>query len=944
MKKDSGKGINSRNFKIFWVMLLIFALVIPNMNGVNLQAHAGEGDAKVWKIYVSFTDGEPGDDYEIVTGDETPEGKELFVKFITGGNYTLTEEDNDKFIIADNAVVTVGDYHVGDFKLSGDSELIFPAYTISSKEDRFPAYTGPTDPVTIDALMAHYDEGSIDTPYYTNPDEFRWSLSYNLTVNGEMTIAGFTEKNPENPEEEWFNPLWIGYNDTVVTSTGKIKIEEGGHLLVEGSLTVEEGGSITGDGGDHYLRICPEAIVSGLPLFAPTPDNDVSELFAGTDHGEYEFRYDSEAGKWIYPFDLNSPMFFFGMGGYDFEHEIDNVKVQYKFSPDDKYVDANIVAPYNDGVADGFAFSLIDMPEPVDENSFYLKVTYTAPEGSLKTMLCWWKTPEPDSQSFEGISGNVFEHEFKLGDFLDISLGYLNSGNPAITDTANDYLYAYAGTDEEIINYLATDLYNRFIEVPMFENFGLGNAEDLVSRITKTDRQGSINVIDKEGKVTPITVNDYEVRWGYNGETGDPVVSTLPVYTLPASDDFLICTDFNKGNGTGTTFYIRKANADEIPFDGVGGSAIPVVVESIDPEKIVAGGMGAEMSVLNTDNIYTFNFYTRYLNGEVNGPSSESDPANYGTSVRIMLESETYVMITGEGETKRYGGIGNNGFGTDNVWNTSEDGSAEADVYIGLNKLYLRALAEDTGLGVREITAVELADETLSGGVHIEIDDRNNITLTFDSNFYATIPLNITYSDGKTKKLTINRVGLVIQYGFLHGDPNMDSDVPDSQEMGSDNTDKTTVLNYDYFAGEQIVVYGIYYTPTNDPTGNSSDLSLYLTFEDGEHRVVSAVNNDILTMSDGSTVERGFDGRLAATEDSVATTIFLIGFAQAKEFDGTLWVGNETETDYYDEGNKDHKGFYASVLNAGWDDDDSFGGTQVGSGKGIYWDGHISWY
>ena len=301
-------------------------------------------------------------------------------------------------------------------------------------------------------------------------------------------------------------------------------------------------------------------------------------------------------------------------------------------------------------------------------------------------------------------------------------------------------------------------------------------------------------------------------------------------------------------------------------------------------------------------------------------------------------------MITGEGETKRYGGIGNNGFGTDNVWNTSEDGSAEADVYIGLNKLYLRALAEDTGLGVREITAVELADENLSGGVHIEIDDRNNITLTFDSNFYATIPLNITYSDGKTKKLTINRVGLVIQYQFLHGDPNMDSDVPDSQEMGSDNTDKTTVLNYDYFAGEQIVVYGIYYTPTNDPTGNSSDLSLYLTFEDGEHRVVSAVNNDILTMSDGSTVERGFDGRLAATEDSVATTIFLIGFAHAKEFAGTLWVGNETETDYYDEGNKDHKGFYASVLNAGWDDDDSFGGTQVGSGKGIYWDGHISWY
>ncbi len=938
MKEISGKINNSRYFKIFCVMLLIFALVVPCMNGIRIRAHADE--TKVLKIYAKISDEQPTE-IELVEGSGSPAGKELIGKFITGGSYTLTGEDEDKLIIADNAEVTAGGINVGEFKLSGNSSLKYRDYTLASTEERFRSYPVTAGAITVEGLEAHY--GAEGTPYFVDPERQIWSRSYDLIVNGNMTIAGFPEQDPEDPENQWISPFWIGYNDITVTETGNISILEGGHLLVEGSLTVQEGGTITGEGGDHYLRICSDAVISGLPLFAPTPDDNVSGFFAGSEHKEYEFRYDSEAGKWVYPFDIHYPVFFFGMGGYDFEHEIGNVKVQYKFSPDGAYVNADTLIPYNDGVADGFAFSLIGMPENTE--SFFLKVTYFPPEDSLKTMLCWWETPDADSQRLDGISGNVFAHEFNLRDFLDISLGYPDSGNPAIIDTANDYLYAYVGTEDEIKTYLATELYNRFIEVPMFENFGLGNAGDLVSRITKTDRQGSINVIDKEGKADCIPVNDYEVRWGYDQNTGDPVVSTLPVYTLPDPNDFLICTDFNKGNGTGTTFYIRKANADEIPFDGVGGYAIPVVVESIDQEKIVAGGMGGDTAVSNSDNIFTFSFNSRWLNSEQErGASSENDPVNYGTLVRVMIESETYVILDGEGETKRYGGLNVNGYNTDTVWNTRIIGDSIANVYIGHNTLHLKSLAPETGIPVREITAVELEDESLAAGVHIDADDMSDIKITFDSNFYATIPLNITYSDGKTKKLTINRVGLVIQYQFLHGDPNMDSDVPDKQKMGSDNTDQTAELKYDYFAGEQIVVYGIYYTPTNDPTGNSSDLSLYLTFEDGEHRVVSAVNNDILTLSDGSTVERGFDGRLAATEDSVATTIFLIGFAHAKEFDGTLWVGNETDTYYYDEGNKDHKGFYASVLNAGWDDDDSFGGTQVGSGKGIYWDGHISWY
>ena len=75
-------------------------------------------------------------------------------------------------------------------------------------------------------------------------------------------------------------------------------------VIVEHSLNVEPGGSVTGSDGDLYIRICPDATVSGLELYAETPDNEVSAKFLNPNPEEYEFRYDSNAAKWIYPFDL----------------------------------------------------------------------------------------------------------------------------------------------------------------------------------------------------------------------------------------------------------------------------------------------------------------------------------------------------------------------------------------------------------------------------------------------------------------------------------------------------------------------------------------------------------------------------------------------------------------------------------------------------------------
>lgn len=32
------------------------------------------------------------------------------------------------------------------------------------------------------------------------------------------------------------------------------------------------------------------------------------------------------------------------------------------------------------------------------------------------------------------------------------------------------------------------------------------------------------------------------------------------------------------------------------------------------------------------------------------------------------------------------------------------------------------------------------------------------------------------------------------------------------------------------------------------------------------------------------------------------------------------------------------------VVNGGFDDNETFGGAQIGNGAGVYWDGEINWF
>ena len=177
--------------------------------------------------------------------------------------------------------------------------------------------------------------------------------------------------------------------------------------------------------------------------------------------------------------------------------------------------------------------------------------------------------------------------------------------------------------------------------------------------------------------------------------------------------------------------------------------------------------------------------------------------------------------------------------------------------------------------------------------------------------------------------ITIQRVGLVISYRYL-----MDSNNPSTDTIWYNCKSDTCSFNYDYMAGEQIIVYATYYHPSNDRTVmGSNDLSLYLKYDDG--------TSEILTHTDGS---HSFEGYHAENATDIATTSFIIGFVNSKyqEPDTGVWVGNITEQTFSKAGHRG--GFSATVLNSGYNAAGSYGGTQVGSGAGVYWDGRISWY
>lgn len=290
----------------------------------------------------------------------------------------------------------------------------------------------------------------------------------------------------------------------------------------------------------------------------------------------------------------------------------------------------------------------------------------------------------------------------------------------------------------------------------------------------------------------------------------------------------------------GNEFYIRNAAGEENEEYKCLGSgnndntrALNIVTEQLNgSESVVVFGNNASLSSekLSDDSA------KEYL---VNNFNSNENGVWMGGKVAIYRPTFTGVFLKPDSETNKEAWA----WETNTSYDIKESGEkSETDFYFGYGKAIISPLTGTSldGIQVKELTDVEVLGGIPENAVKVVKNADKTFTLEFLSDFYDQVQLQLTYlMNDETEKqntLTINRVGIVLQYGRTPGD------------------DKTRVQIYHgHQSGEFIsndgkemggVIYATYYHPQGTGNIESSDTSLYVTlhYRDGrtEQRIIKA--------------------------------------------------------------------------------------------------------
>lgn len=628
-----------------------------------------------------------------------------------------------------------------------------------------------------------------------------------------------------------------------------------------------------------------------------------------------------------------------------------NAKTYYKVSCGDKntgYVQLETDPEWNGAwftIAPQIAALAIN-PANYDDISITFKIEcgVADPYENKKSVMCAWERYVDDLGNFH--EEEVFSHVSETSDFVweytmdhvkttnyhdyVVALDYENGGNPAIMEQMQQNIFAYelkdydqdSDADQDDIKYaLATEIYIKFFAVNSYEYFGLDRGEysatavsQLRDKITLTDAADT-SMSNASGSAVAVTTKTATVNFGVSMFDGSPVSVTTPVYIVEEGD-FV----YNV-NGT---YYIRNIHSDPIDFTD-GGDGGFIIVTNNDISNVLGGGSGSDRFVYNTSaGLYSMdlNTVTDFLrNGS--GPRYGAVNWDYGTHVRVMKKTGTYVKIdtnNPDGENKQYDPLKlENGHYADDIWETGT--GRTAIVFVGEKKINLRPLStsvKEKGVDTISITDVRLADENQALGVVINKENIDDISIEFLSNFYDSVKFIITYEGNIERELTIIRQGLVIDYVYLF------------DQGEGDNTDTYRrdcyggtgpALTYNYWEGQQIAVMATYYHPSTDNTkSGKDDLKMVVSYADGATEILNK-----------------FEHMSGSPYCAVDTTYFLLGFLPAHDDNGP--ITHQTFT------RNGHTGaINAIVVNGGYNDPDTFGGTQIGSGKGVYWNGSVDWF
>lgn len=290
----------------------------------------------------------------------------------------------------------------------------------------------------------------------------------------------------------------------------------------------------------------------------------------------------------------------------------------------------------------------------------------------------------------------------------------------------------------------------------------------------------------------------------------------------------------------GNEFYIRNAAGgenEEYKCLGSGNNdntrALNIVTEQLNgSESVVVFGNNASLSSEKLSDDSAKEYFVNNFNSSENGMW-------LGGKVAIYRPTFTGVFLKPDSETNKEAWA----WETNTSYDIKESGEkSETDFYFGYGKAIISPLTGTSldGIPVKELTKVEVLGGIPENAVKVTKSADKTFTLEFLSDFYDQVQLQLTYlMNDETEKqntLTINRVGIVLQYGRTPGD------------------DKTRVQIYHgHQSGEFIsndgkemggVIYATYYHPQGTGNIESSDISLYVTlhYRDGrtEQRIIKA--------------------------------------------------------------------------------------------------------
>ena len=321
----------------------------------------------------------------------------------------------------------------------------------------------------------------------------------------------------------------------------------------------------------------------------------------------------------------------------------------------------------------------------------------------------------------------------------------------------------------------------------------------------------------------------------------------LEAFTVTTTAYMIEKGDVSSGNTyaqvvikVGNEFYIRNAAGgenEEYECLGSGNNdntrALNIVTDQLNgSESVVVFGNNASLSSEKLSDDSAKEYFVNNFNSNENGMW-------LGGKVAIYRPTFTGVFLKPDSETNKEAWA----WETNTSYDIKESGEkSETDFYFGYGKAIISPLTGTSldGIPVKELTKVEVLGGIPENAVKVVKNADKTFTLEFLSDFYDQVQLQLTYlMNDETEKqntLTINRVGIVLQYGRTPGD------------------DKTRVQIYHgHQSGEFIsndgkemggVIYATYYHPQGTGNIESSDTSLYVTlhYRDGrtEQRIIKA--------------------------------------------------------------------------------------------------------